>query len=179
MSPLRTYKFLTAGARGPISGFQWPLDGAWVETTGALEPCLRGAHVCRPGDLPYWLHDELWEAEIAGDRLEGIDCVVVARARLVRRIDTWQRDGARSFVAACVQHAHELVASADASRRELAQGYLDDAHECADAGIVAFGAFSSAVAVGKLTAEPDALQAYRRERAWQAEWLQRCVLAGN
>lgn len=52
MSTVRTFKFLAAGARGALSGFQWPVPsgaapGDWVETRGTLDPCLRDAHVCR------------------------------------------------------------------------------------------------------------------------------------
>lgn len=179
MSAQRTFKFLAAGARGPVSGFQWPAPGIWVETQGVIEPCVRGTHVCRIRDLPYWLHDELWEIEQAGEQVEGIDCLVVRSARLVCQFDGWQRDGARNFVQACAQHAVEVVAQAAPEARELAQGYVEDALECAAAHVVAFGAFSAAVAVGKLAPEVDAAHAYRRERAWQAEWLARCVIGGN
>jgi hypothetical protein len=180
----RTFKFLSVGARGPVSGFAWPIpasDGSasWVEAAGALSPCVRGAHVCRASDLPYWLHDELWETEVDGEQLEGIDCLVVRRARLLRRIEGWQRDGARSFVEACAQHAAQLLAQAPAEARALAQGYIDDARECAEANVFALGAFSAAVAVGKLAAAERAEQAYRNERTWQADWLVRCVITGS
>jgi len=179
MSALRTFKFLARGARGPVSGFQWPAPGTWVETKGVIEPCVRGAHVCRVADLPYWLHDELWEMELAGEQVEGIDCLVARTARLVRRFEAWQRDASRSFVEACAQHAADLVAQAAEGARERAHGYVEDARECAEAHVVAFGAFSAAVAVGKLASVGDSVQAYRRERAWQADWLARCVIGGN
>jgi len=179
MSASRTFKFLAAGARGPVSGFQWPAPGTWVETRGVIEPCVRGAHLCRVHDLPYWLHDELWELEHAGEQVEGVDCLVVRSARLVRRFDGWQRDGARQFLAACAQHAADMVDRAAPEARERAQGYVDDALECVAAHVVAFGAFSAAVAVGKLVPEADAARAYRNERAWQADWLARCVIGGN
>ncbi|HTU60656.1 MAG TPA: hypothetical protein VMF89_19525 [Polyangiales bacterium] len=179
MSGARTFKFLAAGARGPVSGFQWPAPGTWVETSSVIEPCVRGAHLCRVIDLPYWLHDELWELEHAGEQVEGIDCLVVQRARLVRRFAGWQADGARQFLAACAQHAAETAAQAAPEARARAQGYVDDAEECVAAHVIAFGAFSAAVAVGKLAAEADAVRAYRNERAWQADWLFRCVIGGN
>ena len=179
-----TYKFLAAGARGPVSGFAWPVPaggraGSWVEANGALEPCARGVHVCRAGDLPYWLHDELWETQVEGEQLEGTDCLVVRRARLLRRVEGWQREGARSFVEACAQHAVEWLVQAPVGLRAVAQGYVDDARECAAAGLFALGAFSAAVAVGKLTPSERATRAYRTERAWQAGWLERCVIAGS
>ena len=179
MNVARAFKFLAAGARGPVSGFQWPRPGTWVETQGVIAPCERGTHVCRARDLPYWLHDELWEMELAGEQIEGFDCLVVQRARLVRRFDGWQRDGARNFVEACAEHAAEIVARAAPEARELAQGYVEDALECAAANVVAFGAFSAAVAVGKLAPAAEAASAYRHERAWQADWLVRCVIGGS
>jgi hypothetical protein len=164
----RTFKFLAAGARGPISGFAWPVPASsanWIEVAGAL--------------LPYWLHDELWETEIDGEQVAGIDCLVVRRARLLRRIEGWHDDGARSFVEACAQHAAESLAHASPGARALAQGYVDDARECADAGMFALAAFSAAIAVGRLADAQRAEHAYRSERAWQADWLVRCVIADS
>src|SRR5689334_4079735 len=83
--PMSAYKFLAKGARGPISGFEWPSSytggpGPWVEVEGELGLCTNGYHVCRPLDLAHWLHDELWELETQGEQLEGLDCLVVRRA---------------------------------------------------------------------------------------------------
>src|SRR5690348_431080 len=107
---MSTYKFLAKGAVGPQSGFKWPEPqapafGAWVDADGPLELCVRGAHVCRALDLAYWLHDELWETEVDGEQIEGVDCLVVRRARLVRRIDAWHQGGAARFAQACAEHA--------------------------------------------------------------------------
>ncbi len=98
------------GAIGPLSGFRWPVQtegrpGAWVEAEGALDRCSRGVHVCRPSDLAHWIHDELWELETSGDEIDGLDCVVVQRARLVRRVDAWGQDGRQKFAGPCVEHA--------------------------------------------------------------------------
>ena len=73
---MKTYKFLAAGAKGPITGFQWPVPqleapGDWVEADGPLEAGGRGAHVCRPAGLAHWIHDELWEVEIDGGGIVG------------------------------------------------------------------------------------------------------------
>lgn len=182
--PLSVFKFLAAGARAPLTGFVWPVPAgaaaaSWVETSGPLVPCERGVHVCRVDDLPYWLHDELWQMQVDGEQHAGVDCIVVRRARLLRRIDGWQRDAARSFAQACAQHAAEALAAAPDELRAGAEGYVDDARECAAAGLVALAAFSAAVAIGKHVPAERAVQAYRAERAWQADWLARCVIAGS
>jgi len=178
---MTTYKFLAKGAVGPQTGFKWPEPqsaafGAWIDAGGPLELCVRGAHVCRSVDLAYWLHDELWETEVDGEQIEGIDCLVVRRARLVRRIDAWHQGGATRFGEACAEHAAQLAgASDDAS--EIVRAYIDDALYSARNGYVASGAFAAALAVGKLGDPSDEGAAYRRERAWQAGWIERAILS--
>jgi|SRR6185312_4717119 len=170
------YKFLTRDATGPFSGSAWPLPtgaepGAWIHAdAGALELCGRGAHVCRPADLAYWLHDDLWEVEVDGDQITGIDCLIVRRARLVRRLDGWHKGGAAGrFGEACVAHALALVPAAAPAR-----AYLDDATEAARYGYVAVAAFAAALSVAKATATGEGEEpAYRAERAWQSAWIAR------
>ena len=174
---MRTYKFLAKDAKAPITGFQWPVPqleapGAWVEADGPLEPCARGVHVCRPGDLAYWIHAELWELEIEGARIEGPDCLVVERARLVRRLDHWQHGGAARFATACAEHATAVAAAAPAALRAAVQPYLEDALEAAEFAEIAGAAYCAALAVARL--EPAQLEAaFRRERAWQSEFIAR------
>ncbi|HMJ53079.1 MAG TPA: hypothetical protein VK540_13415 [Polyangiaceae bacterium] len=186
---MTTYKFLARGAVGPMSGFKWPEPqapafGAWVDAEGSLELCVRGAHVCRAVDLAYWLHDELWETQVDGEQMEGIDCLVVRRARLVGRIDAWQKGGATGFAEACAEHAAELAArpalpgAARSDRaQEFVRAYIDDARFAARSGYVAVSAFAAALAVGKLGEPSDEEAAYRRERLWQADWIARVVVS--
>ena len=178
---MSTYKFLARGALGPLSGFRWPepragTPGAWVEAVGPLELCVNGSHLCRVGDLSHWLHDELWETEGAGDELEGIDCLVVRRARLLRRIDAWQDGCGARFAEACAQHARELAGRAPADRAAFAEGFLEDAMSAARGGLVAVSAYAAAVAAAKLVDPADQEAAYRSERAWQSTWIQRVVI---
>lgn len=147
---VRTFKFLVRGGLGPFSRQPWTSE--WRIVEGALELGRRGFHVCRAADLAFWLHDELWETEIAGDALEGIDCVVARRARLVRRIDAWDAAGARRFADACIAHA-----TAGAST----PAFLDDAKQAAEHGYPAVAAYAAA------RATIDA----RAEREWQSIWL--------
>jgi hypothetical protein len=172
----RVYKFLARGARGPITGFSWPqpaaAPGAWVEAEGPLGLCLAGAHVCRTADLAFWLHDELWELDADGDQLEGVDCLVVRRARLVRRIDAWHDGGAARFAEACTAHAAALAQGAPAAR-----DYLADAEASARAGLIAISAHCAALAV-RVGSPPETAPTYRGERRWQGAWIASHVIGG-
>jgi hypothetical protein len=164
------HKFLAKGARGPLSGFAWPTPaggapGAWIEIEGPLGECRRGVHVCDAPDLAHWIHDELWELETDGDWIAGTDCVVVRRARLVRRIDAWSA-AAQRFADACIEHA-----SSQAAARPDVVELLDDARMMAANGYAAMCAYTSAVAVGRSSADREIDAHYRRERAWQSKWI--------
>ncbi len=178
------YKFLARGARTPLSDDGWPTPsaetpGAWV--TAAQHPFLSaqpGVHACRAGDLAHWLHDELWLAEAAGEHWDGIDCVLVERARLLCQVDEWQSDGALRFTRACAEHAAAYGAGPAA-----AQGYLADARSAGDAGYTAVSAHACALAAtlariasGDVSNEE---RAYREERAWQSAWIAEHVIANR
>ena len=172
----RTYKFLTSAATGPLSGFAWPLP----TDDGALAACANGAHLCRAGELAHWLHDELWETEAAGDELEGFDCLVVRRARLLRRIDAWHLGGAAAFAEACAQHASEAAGGAPPGPPlDEVKAIIGDAFQSARMGYVAVGAYAAALAVAKLSEPADQHDAYRRERAWQSDWIARVVIGAG
>lgn len=147
------FKFLAAGAIGPLSRVAWPAPGQWLVTDGPLQAGRRGAHVCRAEDLAHWLHDELWKIEVAGEHLAAPDCVVVERARLIERVAGWD---ANRFAAACIARA-----------RETTDGpYLADADECLRYGYPAIAAYNAALAL----ANGDEA-AYAAARAWQSAWI--------
>jgi len=176
----RAYKFLARGGVGPISGHRWPLPtsdapGAWVEAQRPLTVCASGVHLCRPGDLAHWLHDELWVAELDGQRLPGVDCVVAERARLVRRVDAWEAGGAERFAAACAEHAAECAAHAPPDAAERARPYLADARKFLDLKLYAVSAFCAAVTVAKLGDATAEEETYQAERAWQSALLLRVL----
>ena len=171
------YKFLAKGARGPLSGFTWPTPsggnpGVWVEEERPLELCARGLHVCRTIDLAHWIHEELWELEADGDPLEGLDCLVFRRARLLRRIDAWQ-DGAAKFNVASIEHSRR---SAGSSSNDTVRGLLADAQWAAGEGLIAVSAYAAALAVATVARPSERERAYRRERTWQANWITREVI---
>jgi hypothetical protein len=168
---MRMHKFLAAGAVGPISGFAWPAD-AWVDVEGPLAACSRGIHVCRPGDLAHWIHDELWELEVdegEGAVVEGLDCLIVQRARLARPIEGWRVDGARRFAAASVAHVASLT-GLTGGRPEVRE-LLDDARFMASEGYVALAAYTSALAYSRTVEGREPEDLYRQERAWQSAWI--------
>ena len=178
---MKAYKFLAAGATGPLSGFRWPAPGpgapgAWVQAEGPLRLCANGTHVCRAAELAHWIHDELWETEIDGEQLEGIDCLVVRRARLVRPAVGGLGDGPWRFAEASARHAAELATGAPGEGAVVARALAEDALLAAREGFVSVSAFASALAVARLgeLREQDGL--YRRERAWQSAWIARVVL---
>ena len=176
---MMTHKFLAKGGRGPLSGFVWPVPqgagpGAWVEVEGPLAVCARGVHVCRAHDLAHWIHDELWETEADGDRLVGVDSLVVQRARLVRRIDAWSGEGAHAFAQACVDHA---VANTGPQEPTEVRELLGDARSMVEGRHVAIAAFTAALAVSRAATPPGGEHAYRAERAWQSAWIVDHLLA--
>ena len=117
---MTTYKFLAAGAVAPFTGFAWPAPGSdghvgeWVEVAESegLDPCRAGLHLCRVGDLPYWLNEELFAVETDGPLLAGRSFVLSRRARLSRRLSTWTRDTARRFTEDCAWSVRDLTVAA-------------------------------------------------------------------
>jgi hypothetical protein len=104
------FKFLAEGSRGRLSGFVWPAVGEWVSVEGELDPCVSGIHVCRIGHLPYWLDDELWEVEVAGEQREQLEQLVVRRARLTRRVEGWPTPLAAGLAAGCLRELRRFAA---------------------------------------------------------------------
>jgi hypothetical protein len=104
----RFYKFLLRGSIAPFSRHVWRI-GEWVKTEGELDACTNGVHLCRQADLPYWLADELWEVDVAGDRIEHAQKVVVRRARLRARVDGWPTPLGRSFARDCAWRVRDLA----------------------------------------------------------------------
>lgn len=172
------YKFLAQGGHGPISQVAWPLPsdtapGAWLEATDPLSVCSHGVHVCHAEQLPHWLSDELYEVETAGQQLVGVDCVVVSKARLVRRVDCWSEGGALQFARASIEHAAEVIrGSADASLQAL----LEDGEFSAAAGYFAVSAYCAALVVARHLAPSHPEPAFREERRWQGGWIARELL---
>ena len=111
---MKAYKFLTGGATGRFSDFQWPVPadegfGDWVEAGEALEDCRTGVHACTPRQLLDWIDDELWEIELDGEIVEGNAMIVAQRGRLLARLTAWDDRTAKEFADACAWRAREFA----------------------------------------------------------------------
>jgi hypothetical protein len=166
------FKFLARGAIGAVSEFAWPRSGEWVEAEGPLQLCASGVHVCRAADLAHWLHEELWVIEVGGELIEGVDCLIAARGRLVRQVDAWTGGGAARFAQAAHDHAAQLVAAQPGADQPRLQGFLADATAHMPGGATALSAFCSAMTIAWLHGGDHFDDAgYRQERAWQSAFL--------
>jgi hypothetical protein len=199
---MRAYKFLCAGGVGPFSRYVWPLPrkdrpGAWVIAPSGAGLCRTAVHGCRIADLPWWLQDELWEAELDGPVTSGRHKVMAPRARLLRRIEPWDGACAQRFADACAWRARDHAVrglerdGADAAAADLrAAGDLDallgtvkrlrGANGSQLTVVMAGNAATRALAGHAVTAayiaahvaaRVDGEGALDAERSWQAEWL--------
>ena len=113
------YKFLSRGAVGPFTKFAWPTPagakpGPWVDARGSH--LGDGVHACSDRHLPYWLGDELWKIELAGDVREHATQVEAQRARLLARVERWNANLASSFSIWCAFRVRDLAVEALAAK---------------------------------------------------------------
>jgi hypothetical protein len=191
---MMAYKFLAAGAVGPFTKFRWPRPAKGPGEWGAAPPGAgddRWVHACRVSDLPYWLGAELWAVELDGPLVEAPRQVASPRARLVCRVEGWDRAAADEFALDCVLAARgvaasrmpaaaraELLAARDAAEIQAVSGALQDAvkEPAAYVNTAAAAAAGGAFAVSAFVAEMAARAlggagAADQERARQARWL--------
>jgi hypothetical protein len=129
--------------------------------------CRDAVHGCRVADLPWWLQDELWEAEFDGPIATGRHKISAPRARLLGRVDGWDGTCSRRFAAACADHAADHATAgrrrAHANTAPIADALAEDAARCPREG----DAIVTAYVAGRVGG-PEAMTA---ERTWQAAWL--------
>ena len=106
------YKFLRSGRIGPFSAFRWPEAGVWVRAQRDLVACRRGIHACRPGDLPWWLADELWDIELDGHVQLEEHKIIAPAGRLRAQIEAWTPACAQEYANACAWRAQERAVEA-------------------------------------------------------------------
>jgi hypothetical protein len=192
------YKFLRSGRIGPFSAFQWPEPGVWVRALGDPVACKRGIHACRPGDLPWWLADELWEIELDGQVQPDEHKIIAPAGRLRAQIDRWTPACAQDYADACAwraqeravqaltraghpHNAHRLATCATlddvlAAARQLAHDIPETRISLTIAGDGAFRALTGAPPTSAYIAAHAAMRldgaaGYTAERAWQSRWL--------
>lgn len=150
------FKFLRAGGIGPFTGFHWT-RGTWVDAP-AKGGEGTGVHACHIAHLPFWVDDELWTIELAGDVLERKKQVEGRRGRLLERVTAWDP---RAFAGACADRAREYAARAPSAE-------LNEYAAYAARGMAGNSGFMAAVAAVAAAGDESAFAA---ERAWQARWL--------
>lgn len=156
---MKAYKALRPGRVAPFSGVTWPEPGSWIE--GDPNACISGVHACATADLPFWLCDELWEVELAGDVVRAGQKLVAPRGRLVRPIEGW--DGGLGAAEAFARRAAERVGRCPA----VAEYAADAARIAARPGGVAAVAMVAVVAAGMEQGDAG----MDAERVWQAGYL--------
>ena len=118
--------------------------GEWMPEIKGIELCVNGYHACREQDLVTWLGPAIYELEYdpACEYIEGDDKVVCGRARLVRKLDTWNERTARLFACDCAESVVRLCGN-DGRPREairVARLFADGKatkHELKAAGVSA------------------------------------------
>ena len=107
----------------------------WRSVKGDLIACANGLHLVTHDQLTEWLGPVIWEAEVDGEVIDAVDKVVARRARVVRRLDTWNETTARLFAADCAEHVLPIFEKqhpgddrprkAIAAARAFARGEID------------------------------------------------------
>jgi hypothetical protein len=198
------YKVLNADGSCYHGGIgEWDLPngkpGEWKSVEGDLIVCNNGIHLCRRADLVHWLGPAIFEVECTGKkRIEVTNKIVVSKARLVRKLETWNDCTARLFAADCAEHvlpiwekryAHDTrPRAAIEAARQFAYGGIDSAacsaaYDAADAaadaasGADAYTAACSAAYAAACSATYNAARAATyaaledAEREWQTARL--------
>jgi hypothetical protein len=122
---VRAYAFLDPAATDYVSGVRWPVPdergpGPWLEA-GAGAP-LRGYSA---DQLLWWLDQQLWQVELAGEVRETDRSLLGARGRLLALVRAWTPDVAHELTTDCALRLRDrTVAALDADGREEAAAVL-------------------------------------------------------
>jgi hypothetical protein len=174
---VRAYKVLSEG-RSEFTGYRWPLPegsepGDWLSASGPLALCINGVHASSVEQLPQWLGNEIWEAELDGEILHAEPALVAGRARLIRLVEEWDEAARLAFCRDCAQRARDRVARYPPG----AEIYAGKIEPFTARGMAAAVGYWTALLAGEAATGrrggPDYDAAFARERAAQAEWLRR------
>jgi hypothetical protein len=180
---VRLYVFLGPGRTSFLTGVRWPAPthsepAQWVEAgLDGPDDAVRGYE---PGELTWWLDDELWELELLGKVRRVRRSLLGERGRLLRRIEHWTPAAAEELTAVCVdrirRHADETRRSGSTVEAEQLDGLASDAVAYAQDGGGARGAGVAAyiaahAAAGADREAPNYQRRFDLEREWQAAWL--------
>jgi len=164
--------------------------GRWRSVRGPLVACERGLHLCTIDRLPAWLGPVIWEAEVDGELIADRGKLVARRARVIRRLDTWNERTARLFAADCAEHVLPLFekaypndsrprdalavvrryANGEATKQELATAGAAAGDAAGDAARAAAWDAADAARAAARGAARYATGASARDAAWAAAW---------
>ncbi len=122
------YKVLNLDGSARIGTGCWPLPtdnkpGKWISIKGKIIPCQNGLHLCRREDLIYWLGPAIYLAEYQGIRIGENNKIVVRKARLISKFETWNRKNINLFAQDCVKQAKRYAAAAADVANAVAYAY--------------------------------------------------------
>ena len=135
--------------------------GKWrtIPAKSKIVPCVTGFHLVEAKDLVSWLGPVIWEAEYEGESVDHGDKIVVRKARVTRKLDTWNERTARLFAADCAEHVLSL----------FEKRYPDDKRPRETIGVARRFARGEATRE-ELDAARDAAWDAARAAAWNAAW---------
>ena len=177
---MKTWKVLDRN-RQPFHGGagRWPKSGEWLEVEGTLVVCENGLHLCRKKELVEWLGPEIWEVEYSGETIQADDKIVVRKARLLKKLATWNAKTARLFAADCAEHVLSIFEKkypedqrprlAIQAARQFARGKITKEKMIA-AGNAAKDAAGSAAWAAAWAAARDAARDAAGDAAGDAAW---------
>jgi hypothetical protein len=152
MTKITYYKVLAADGCSPAHGGtgKWFLPkgkrvGKWMP---AIKPvlCQQGYHFVTFDQLPRWIGPTLYEVEVRGEVLTAKDKSVAEQARLIKRVDTWNKKTLRLFAADCAEHVlgiYEKQYPKDERPRKAIQASRDFANGLIDANAAAYAAYAA------------------------------------
>lgn len=171
---MRYYKVLAADRKPCYGGTgQWLEPPEWMPEITGIIPCKRGYHLVTMEQLPCWLGPEIWEAEGAGKHIDHGDKHVFSKARLLRRLETWNERTLRLFTADCAEHVLPIYEAKypqdDRPRKNILEARQFANGEIAADAATAYAYAAYAVADAAHAAVYAATDATKR--LWQSETL--------
>jgi hypothetical protein len=110
VSKRKTSMLFKCTGKNDQTGYRWPLPydgepGDWTPVIENIELCERGYRLAQDVQVLGWLDEEVYiaEARPGTQRIDSHDKITVSSARLVRRLDRWDKRGARLFACWCVE----------------------------------------------------------------------------
>ena len=101
---MELYKVLNEDQTACMGVGAWPPVGEWFEVKGKLIPCNNGIHLCRRDDLIHWIGPAIFTVEYDGEMIESDNKIVVRRARLLSKLETWNERTARLLACDFAKH---------------------------------------------------------------------------